>query len=74
MKVVLQNLTKKFPNRSKGKSDVIAVNDFNLEILEKISCNKSAIDGGCVYTDGSFSLVSDSLLTHIPTDLLFLQL
>ena len=42
--------------------------DFNLEILEKISCNKSAIDGGCVYTDGSFSLVSDSLLTHIPTD------
>ena len=42
--------------------------EFSLEILEKISCNKSAIDKGCVYTDGSFSLVSDSLLTHIPTD------
>jgi len=33
MKVVLQNLTKKFPNRNKGvRSDVIAVNDFNIEI------------------------------------------
>jgi len=32
MKVVLQHLTKKFPNRSKGKSDVIAVNDFDFEI------------------------------------------
>ena len=33
MKVVLQNLTKKFPNRNKGvRSDVIAVNDFSIEI------------------------------------------
>ncbi|MDD6189432.1 MAG: ABC transporter ATP-binding protein [Clostridiales bacterium] len=33
MKVVLQNLTKKFPNRGKGaRSEVIAVNDFNFEI------------------------------------------
>ena len=33
MKVVLQNLTKKFPNRSKGvRREVIAVNDFNFEI------------------------------------------
>ncbi len=33
MKVVLQNLTKKFPNRNKGvRSEVIAVNDFDLEI------------------------------------------
>ena len=32
MKVVLQNLTKKFPNRTKGASDVIAVNDFTFEI------------------------------------------
>ena len=31
MKVVLQNLTKKFPSRDKGP-DVIAVNDFNYEI------------------------------------------
>ena len=32
MKVVLQNLTKKFPNRNKKEPDVIAVNDFNFEI------------------------------------------
>ena len=33
MKVVLQNLTKKFPSRNKKSSDeVIAVNDFNFEI------------------------------------------
>ena len=32
MKVVLQNLTKKFPNRNKKLDDVIAVNDFSFEI------------------------------------------
>lgn len=33
MKVVLQNLTKKFPNRNKKiREDVIAVNDFSFEI------------------------------------------
>ena len=33
MKVVLEHLTKKFPNRNKKiKEDVIAVNDFNFEI------------------------------------------
>ena len=32
MKVVLRNLTKKFPNRNKKGADVIAVNDFSLEI------------------------------------------
>ena len=32
MKVVLQNLTKIFPNRNKKQSDVVAVNDFNFEI------------------------------------------
>jgi len=32
MKVVLENLTKKFHSRSKGKDDVIAVNNFNIEI------------------------------------------
>lgn len=46
-------------------------NDFDLTILEKIGCEKSAIDGGCVYIDGSFSLVSNSLLTNIPTDFKF---
>ncbi len=32
MKVVLQNLTKKFPNCNKKYADVIAVNDFSFEI------------------------------------------
>ena len=32
MKVVLDHLTKKFPNRDKKGSDVIAVNDFDFEI------------------------------------------
>ena len=32
MKVVLENLTKKFPNRTKGGSDVVAVNNFTFEI------------------------------------------
>lgn len=32
MKVVLDHLTKIFPNRTKGLPDVIAVNDFNFEI------------------------------------------
>ena len=32
MKVVFDHLTKIFPNRTKGKEDVIAVNDFCFEI------------------------------------------
>ena len=32
MKVVLQNLTKRFPGRGKNKEDVIAVNNFDFEI------------------------------------------
>ncbi|HAB94655.1 MAG TPA: ABC transporter ATP-binding protein, partial [Lachnospiraceae bacterium] len=33
MKIVLQNLTKRYPNRNKKiKEDVIAVNKFNFEI------------------------------------------
>ena len=32
MKVVLDHLTKRFPNRTKGEPDVIAVNDFTFEI------------------------------------------
>ena len=32
MKVVLKNLTKRFPNRNKKGEDVIAVNDFTFEI------------------------------------------
>ena len=32
MKVVLENLTKRFPSRNKKGEDVIAVNNFNFEI------------------------------------------
>ena len=34
MKVVLQNLTKKFPGRGKNADDVVAVNDFTFEIAD----------------------------------------
>ena len=32
MKVVLENLTKRFPPRNKKGAEVIAVNNFNFEI------------------------------------------
>ena len=32
MKIVLDHLTKRYPNQTKGLDDVIAVNDFNFEI------------------------------------------
>ena len=32
MKITLEHLTKKFPNRAKNKPDVIAVNDFTFEM------------------------------------------
>ena len=32
MKIIFEHLTKRFPGRSKGAPDVIAVNDFNFEI------------------------------------------
>ena len=36
---------------------------YSHDILEKIGCSKSVIENGCVYEDGSFSLVTDGLLT-----------
>ena len=36
MKVTLQNLTKKFPSRTKKGADVIAVNDFTFEIPDGV--------------------------------------
>ena len=32
MKVVLENITKRFPNRTKGGEDIVAVKDFSFEI------------------------------------------
>ena len=46
--------------------------NFDMEILEKINCEKSRFKEGCVYKDGSFSLVSDSLLTGEPTKFEFI--
>ena len=51
MKVVLQNLTKKYPGRGKDKKEVIAVNNFNFEIpdgkliglLGPSGCGKSTL-------------------------------
>lgn len=37
--------------------------EFSMSILQGMGCTKSAIDGGCVYEDGSFSLVSRGILT-----------
>lgn len=69
MKVVLENLTKKFQNRNrKDKKDVIAVDDFNLEIpdgklvglLGPSGCGKSTmlymISGLLTPTEGKIYL------------------
>lgn len=41
--------------------------EFNFSILESMGCPRSGIPDGCVYTDGSFVLVSRSgLLENIP--------
>ena len=65
MKVVLDHLTKRFPNRTKGEPDVIAVNDFTFEIpdgkliglLGPSGCGKSTclnlISGILAYNVGS---------------------
>lgn len=37
--------------------------EFSLSLLEEIGCPKSAIEGGCIYADGSFALVSHGILT-----------
>ena len=79
MKVVLQNLTKRFPNRSKNKPDVIAVNDFTFEIpdgkliglLGPSGCGKSTtlymISGLQQPTSGSI-LFGDEDVTHLSAE------
>ena len=60
MKVVLENLTKKFQNRNrKDKKDVIAVDDFNLEIP----------DGKLVGLLGPSGCGKSTLLRHLKPDL-----
>lgn len=80
MKVVLQNLTKKFPARNKKKGkDVIAVNNFNFEIpdgmlvglLGPSGCGKSTalnlICGLLKPTDGNI-LFGDTDVTALPPE------
>ena len=79
MKVTLQNLTKKFPNRTKGGSDVIAVNDFTFVIpdgkliglLGPSGCGKSTtlnlICGLQKPTDGKILFGEDDV-TDLPPE------
>jgi len=79
MKVVLQNLTKRFPSRSKKGDDVIAVNDFNFEIpdgkliglLGPSGCGKSTtlnlICGLEAPTSGSILFGEDDV-TRLPPE------
>ena len=81
MKVVLQNLTKIFPNRDKKKvnEDVVAVNDFNIEIpdgklvglLGPSGCGKSTtlymISGLQKPTSGQIFFGEEDV-TELPTE------
>ena len=46
--------------------------EFDLEIPDKMSCEKSAIEGGCIYADQSFSLVSKGILDKKETEFDFM--
>ena len=69
MKVVLQNLTKRFPSRSKNGNDVIAVNDFkqgelNLKVrsingVTLLPVPASRMKTGYSFLDGSSSGETD---------------
>ena len=79
MKVVLKNLTKKFPNRNKKGADVIAVNNFDFEIpdgkliglLGPSGCGKSTalnlICGLLKPTEGKIYF-GDSDVTDLPPE------
>ena len=80
MKVVLENLTKKFPNSNKKMDDVVAVNDISLEIpdgkliglLGPSGCGKSTtlnlLSGLCKPTCGKIFFGDDDV-TDIPAEL-----
>jgi multiple sugar transport system ATP-binding protein len=79
MKVVLKNLTKRFPNRNKKEPDVIAVNDFNFTIpdgelvglLGPSGCGKSTtlnlISGLLEPTSGQIFFGDDDV-TEVPPE------
>ena len=74
MKVVLQNLTKRFPNRNKHvKEDVIAVNDFTVEVPDGIlvgllgppGCGKSTIGAAIAEITGRKLTDTDTLIEEM---------
>ncbi len=79
MKIELQHLTKKFPNRKRGGDDVVAVNDFNCVIpdgmlvglLGPSGCGKSTtlnlISGLQEPTEGKIIFGSDDV-TKVPPE------
>ena len=79
MKVTLQNLTKRFPNRKKNAPDVIAVNNFTFEIpdgkliglLGPSGCGKSTtlnlLSGLQTPTDGKIFFGDDDV-TNLPAE------
>jgi multiple sugar transport system ATP-binding protein len=79
MKVILQNLTKTFPNRNKKGEDVIAVDNFDFEIpdgkliglLGPSGCGKSTtlnlISGLLTPTSGKI-LFGDDDVTRLPPE------
>lgn len=79
MRVVLEHLTKRFPGVEKGAPDVVAVNDFNLEIpdgrlvglLGPSGCGKSTalnlISGLLSPTSGRI-LFGDEDITDLPAE------
>jgi len=79
MKVVLENLTKKFPGRGKNSPEVIAVNDFDFEIpsgkliglLGPSGCGKSTVlnllTGLLAPTEGRIYFGEDDV-TNLPVE------
>ena len=79
MKITLDHLTKKFPNRAKNKPDVIAVNDFTFEmpdgklvgLLGPSGCGKSTvlnlICGLLKATEGKIYFDADDV-TNVPAE------
>ena len=79
MKIVLENLTKKFPNRNKNGADVIAVKDFSLEIpdgkliglLGPSGCGKSTVLNllsGLLKPTGGRIFFGEDEVTNLPAE------
>ena len=79
MRIVLQNLTKRFPSRKKGGKDVVAVNDFSFEIpdgkliglLGPSGCGKSTalnLICGLLKPSGGRIFFGDDDVTALPAE------